>query len=114
MKGPRVREADVQRAILDYLELRHIFHYRNNSGAFVMPETATHARRFFRAGVVGAPDIVCVVNGKYVGIEVKGTGGVQSDHQKQFQEELEAAGGRYILARSLDEVVQQLSVTSPP
>jgi hypothetical protein len=35
---------------LDYL-------YRNNSGAFVFPGTATHKRRFFKAGAVGAPDI---------------------------------------------------------
>jgi len=26
-------ESDVQRQILDYLVLKHIFHYRNNSGA---------------------------------------------------------------------------------
>jgi predicted SprT family Zn-dependent metalloprotease len=47
---------------------------------------------------------VCVVNGQYVGIEVKAAKGKQSDHQKEFQRQLEAAGGRYILAYSLDDV----------
>lgn len=78
-------------------------HYRNNSGGF--RDTNRH---FYRFGAIGSPDIVCVINGQSVGIEVKGPGGKQSDHQKQFQERLEAAGGRYILARSLDEVIADL------
>lgn len=81
-----------------------MFFYRNNSGAFVFPETATHERRFFKAGVVGAPDIVYVEKGQYVGIEVKAPKGKQSDNQKEFQRQLEAAGGRYILAYSVDDV----------
>jgi hypothetical protein len=100
-----VKEADVQAAILEWLAWKHIFHYRNNSGAFVFPETATHKRRFFKAGVVGAPDIVCVVKGQYVGIECKAPNGKQSHNQKEFQRQLEAAGGRYILAYSLDDVM---------
>jgi hypothetical protein len=103
-----MKESDVQRAILDYLALRRIFHYRNNSGAFAIPASATHQRRFFRAGVVGAPDIVCVIDGQYVGIEVKAPKGRQSEHQKEFQRQLESAGGRYILAHSMDDVVAQI------
>ena len=51
-----------------------------------------------------SPDIVCVLNGQYVGIEVKGPKGKQSDDQKEFQRHLEAAGGRYILTYSVDDV----------
>jgi len=72
-----------------------------------MPETATHSRRFFRAGVVGAPDIVCVVKGQFVGIEVKAPKGRQNDNQKEFQRQLEAAGGLYILAYSLEDVLSR-------
>jgi hypothetical protein len=60
---------------------------------------------FVRFGAVGAPDIICVINGQYVGIEVKAPKGKQSEHQKAFQQALEAAGGRYVLAYSLEEVV---------
>ena len=76
----------------------------------MLPETATHARRYFRARVSGAPDIICVIKGWYVGVEVKVPKGKQSDHQKAFQEALEVAGGRYILAYSLEDVITQLSV----
>jgi hypothetical protein len=100
-----MKESDVQRQILDYLALKRIFHYRQNSGAFAIPETASRARRFFRAGTLGAPDIICVIRGQYVGIEVKAPKGKMSEHQKAFQQALEAAGGRYVLAYSLEDVV---------
>ncbi len=49
-----------------------------------------------------------MINGQYVGIEVKAPKGKQSDHQKEFQRQLEAAGGKDVLAYSLDEVINQL------
>lgn len=99
-------ESDVQRAILDYLTLKHVFHYRNNSGMMVSEYKGR--KRFTRFGAVGSPDIVCVVKGQYVGIEVKALKGRQTENQKEFQRQLEAAGGRYILAFSLDDITSAL------
>ncbi len=50
----------------------------------------------------GKPDLVFVEKGQYVGIEFEAPKGKQGDNQKDFQERLEAAGGRYILAYSVD------------
>lgn len=97
-------EKDIQAAIIQYLEIKRIFHYRNNTGAFVRPDT----KSFYRFGVPGAPDVICVINGKFIGIEVKRPGGKQSAHQQGFQASLEQAGGIYILAYSLDDVIQAL------
>lgn len=94
-----MKESDIQRQILDYLALKRIFHYRNNSGAFVDSN-----KHFYRFGALGSPDIICVINGQFVGIEVKAPKGKVSDHQKEFQKKLEAAGGKYILAHSLEDV----------
>src|SRR5438876_1170141 len=47
-----MKESDIQRQILDYLALRRIFHYRNNSGAFVDSK-----KHFYRFGALGSPDI---------------------------------------------------------
>jgi 5-methylcytosine-specific restriction endonuclease McrA len=63
---------------------------------------------FYRFGAPGSPDIICVVDGRYVGIEVKALKGRQSDHQKEFQKNLEAAG-KYILAFDLDDVIKEES-----
>jgi hypothetical protein len=95
-----MKESDLQKQILDYLDLKRIFHYRNNSGAFVDSQ-----KHFYRFGVLGSPNIICVIAGQHLGIEVKAPKGKQSDHQKEFQKNLGAAGGRYILARSLDDVI---------
>lgn len=94
-----MKEAEIQKQILDYLALKRIFHYRQNSGAFMRDD------HFYRMGATGAPDIVCVIAGQYVGIEVKAPKGKQSDHQKEFQKKLEAAGGKYVLAYSLEDVL---------
>ena len=98
------RESHIQKAIVEYLEYRDIFHYRNNSGAFKREDG-----HFYRFGAKGSPDIVCVIDGKFVGIEVKRYGGKQSDYQKDFQSNLEAAGGRYLLAYSVEDVHNALT-----
>lgn len=98
-----MKESDIQRQILDYLALKGIFHYRNNSGAFDNGHGG-----FYRFGAKGSPDIICVIGGRYVGIEVKAPRGRQSDHQKEFQAKLEAAGGKYVLAYSLEDVMNYL------
>lgn len=95
------KESEVQKAILQYLQVKNIFHYRNNSGAFQAKNG-----NFVRFGAVGSPDIICVIKGQYVGIEVKKPKGIQSEYQKIFQENLEKAGGRYILAFSIDDVMK--------
>lgn len=99
-----MKESDVQRAILDYLRLKRIFCYKNSTVGIYKRATGT----YIPSQALGSPDIVCVINGQYVGIEVKAPGGRQSEHQKEFQRQLEAAGGRYILAYSLDEVLERL------
>jgi hypothetical protein len=50
-----------------------------------------------------------VIKGQYVGIEVKAPKGRQSEHQREFQRKLEAAGGKYVLAYSIDEVERALN-----
>lgn len=95
-------EKDIQNQITDYLKIKNIFHYRNNTGSF------NRDNHFYRFGAVGSPDIICVIKGQFVGIEVKKKGNYQSVSQKQFQTSLEKAGGKYILAYSLEDVINNL------
>lgn len=101
-----MKENDLQRLILDYLVAKRIFHYRNNSGAMVSEYKGK--KRFMRFGASGSPDIICVINGQYVGIECKGEKGKQGDSQKLFQANLESAGGKYILAWCLEDLIKLL------
>jgi len=95
-------EKSTQKAILDYLGYKKIFHYRNNTGSFT-----TGDNNFYRFGTPGSPDIICVVNGQYIGIEVKDVKGKLNDNQIRFKEDLEKAGGKYITARSVDDVINE-------
>lgn len=96
------KENAVQKAILDYLALKQVFHWRQNNGA-----TYDAKLGFYRThtGMRGVPDIICVVNGQFVGIEVKTKTGKQSPDQVLFQKRLQLAGGKYVLARSVDDVI---------
>lgn len=108
MKKQKLRdpsEKEIQQAILTLLAYKKIFHYRNNSGAF-----KTQTGHFYRFGTKGSPDIICVVGGRYVGIEVKNARGRQNEAQVAFQEALEQAGGKYILARSPEDIIKQLNL----
>lgn len=105
MKAPS--EHDIQGQILSWLKLKRLFHYRQNSGAHAA--TYNGKKRFFRYGTPGTPDIVCIIKGQYIGIEVKGKYGQQSQNQVCFQQELERAGGHYILARSLDDAIARIN-----
>lgn len=99
------KEKDIQNAIVEWLEWKKIFHYRNNTGAFVRPGTSS----FYRFGVPGAPDIVCVISGLFVGIEVKRPGGRLSPLQEDFGKRLTKAGGIYIVATSIEDVEQGIA-----
>lgn len=55
-------------------------------------------------GVTGSPDIIACVNGKFLAIEGKTYRGKQSGWQQMRQKEIEDAGGKYIIARSVTDV----------
>lgn len=101
MKTIPVKEKDIQATIIEYLKLKGIFHYRNNTGAFI-----DQNKHLYRFGAIGSPDIVVVKDGLYIGIEVKTPHGTQSETQIKFQKELERAGGQYVLARSVDDIIK--------
>ena len=62
------------------------------------------AVRLKKQGVTpGASDILCVVPNKkysFLCLETKTETGTQSDEQKEFQKQVEAAGGLYLIYRS--------------
>jgi hypothetical protein len=118
MRAPKILERDIQRQILDYLKLHRIFHWRQNVGS--MAGKYKGKDWFVRFGYKGMPDIFVVQNGecglygcvhgytRIFGIEVKGSKGEQSQAQREFEVEFTRAGGRYILAHSLEDFVKGL------
>jgi len=98
-----MRESLIQKQCIEYLNLKRIFNYRQNTGAY-----KTERGGFVKYGTAGSPDIVAVIKGQYVGIEIKNEKGKQNANQKAFQKALEKAGGKYLLIRSLEELILQI------
>lgn len=100
-------EKEIQKAIIDYLAIRGLFFWRNNTGA--MMSEYKGRTRFMRFGSVGSPDIFVLKNGHVHGLEVKGPKGKQSPSQKEWGESFERNGGHYHIVRSIDDVMQIFS-----
>lgn len=97
-------ESEIQKNIMKVLEACGIFHWRNNSGA----------RGGVRYGCPGSPDIIAILpGGTFLGIEVKTPSGKQSSIQAAFQHLVEEAGGLYIIARSVNDVLSFLVSLEP-
>lgn len=86
-------ETALKSQIKDYLDLKGVFHFPVLQGL---------------GAVKGIPDRIVVKDGRFYGIEVKAPNGRMSPYQQTFKDRLEEAGGVYIEARSLEDVMKIL------
>lgn len=108
-----IPESSVQAAIRDWFILHGATVIRLNSGTMPTPDGE---RRFVanswhapgrQRETAGAPDLVVMYHTTAIAIEVKRAGGRQSQAQRDFQAAWETAGGWYLLASSLDDVMRE-------
>lgn len=98
-----MKETQIVKAILDYLKLKKIFHWRNNSGSFITKHKDGSAG-YYSFGQAGSPDIFAVIEGKIYGFEVKNEKNKQTENQTRWQNEFQNNGGIYAVVRSIDDV----------
>ena len=100
----KIKESDIQRSILDYLEILEkqgrCYCFRSGAGAMKLENG-----RYFKTGKKGCPDITCVANGKFIGLECKTPTGKLSEAQNEAKRAITKAGGIYNVVTSIDEVV---------
>ena len=100
----RAREAEVLAAVLKYLKSRGIFHWRQNTGGAVF-----QGRRVSFA-MPGMADVIGILpGGFFLAIECKrpgrdATSPRRKARQAKFAERVQAAGGVYLRATSVDDV----------
>ena len=101
----RMKETEIQRAIIDGLRWRGILAFRCQP-APVPIRNGRSIVGFRKADQfnIGMPDIVCVIEGRFIGIEVKSETGRQSAEQIEWQAKIKKAGGTYVLAHSWEDV----------
>lgn len=106
MRSKGRSEAEVLAGVMAYLSLRRdVMFWRANTAALDV------AGRFLKFGKKGQADvIVCQAPaGKMIGIECKREiGGTLSADQKRWGEQLQAFGGKYVVARCTADVEKSL------
>ena len=104
-----MKESVIQKGIMDYLALyaktNPIYFFRAGAGA-----VKTMQGRYFKTGKSGLSDIVAVVKGKFIGLEVKTKTGKQTQSQKKAEREIKEAGGEYHIVRSIADVKEILPI----
>jgi len=115
----KIKESDIQRVILDYLQVQEnmgkLMFQRSNS-----LNVATKDRHYIKTGKKGSPDILvwvreifcppdyCVEYAKTIALEVKSETGELSDTQKIWRDKFEKLGGEYHVVRNLEDVIKIL------
>ena len=89
-------EAQITKAIRSLLNNMGIFHYKHWQGGM--------------QGMKGISDIIGIYQGKFLAIEVKTLRGRLSDHQLRFIDNIKKEGGIAFVARSVDDVIDNLGV----
>jgi hypothetical protein len=108
-------EQGIQRAILEYLNWKHIYCWKSSNGSFhhsyFRKGDKTWQQSFVKSGLPGSSDILGVLpGGRFLAIEVKSPTGRVSPHQQQFIDTINAAGGLAFVARSIEEVQKNIPV----
>lgn len=109
VRGQGVRkpkEGDTVKAILQFLHAHRIPAWRMNTGAMKI------GGRFLRFGAVGMADIIAIAPGigMFTAIEVKQNTGRVTPAQQAFLNQVNAAGGKAFVARSVADVQRELGL----
>lgn len=105
----KISEKEIQHLILQYLQLRKIFCWRNNTGAFGAEYNGK--KRFIRTGLVGSGDIIGLTpSGRFFSIEVKVPGRPPTFEQIQFMNAVKHNNGIAFVATCLEDVQKGLDI----
>lgn len=108
-KKKPLKEKDIQKAILAWLEANNLCHWRQNAGVLPIKNPVTQKiTRVVRLGAEGIPDIIVVLppRGHMVGLEVKTQTGKLRPKQKEFHAKLSDVGATPCVVRSLEEAAK--------
>ncbi len=94
LKDRPISEAEITKSIREYLKFKEIWHYKQWQGL---------------GSLHGISDIIGILNGRYLAIEVKRAGKIPSDKQQAFLNRVNAEGGIGIIAHSAEDLIYQLT-----
>jgi Holliday junction resolvase len=92
----KIKERDIQNQIKDYLKWQGWYVVK------IHQSLGSHR---------GIADLYALKDGRHVWIEVKTPTGKQSEDQVRFQADVEAHGGRYLVAWSVEDIINLNNIT---
>jgi Holliday junction resolvase len=92
----KIKERDIQNQIKDYLKWQGWYVVK------IHQSLGSHR---------GIADLYALKGGRHVWIEVKTPTGKQSEDQVRFQADVEAHGGRYLVAWSVEDIINLNNIT---
>ena len=104
-----MREKEIENLILEYLKLRNIFAWKNNTMGVYDKNRGTYRKNMNKYAINGVADILGVLpDGKFLAIEVKTPKGKVSPAQQNFLDRVNKENGLAFVARGLEEVVTKI------
>lgn len=97
-------EHEIEMAIGHLLRIKGIFFWKNPSAGYFDSKQKRFRRHVNPYALNGAPDLICIYRGLFIGLEVKSGKGKMSASQVEFERRVRAAGGHYYLVRSVSDV----------
>lgn len=102
----KLKESQIQKQILDYLLYKKYLVWKNNNVGIFKKATG----QYIPSPSLGVSDIIgCTKEGKLLCIEVKRNNGKLTENQKNFLEAVNKHGGIGFVARSVENVMEQLN-----
>ena len=98
---------ELTRCVIAWLRLNGHFGARVNTTGTYSQKLGKYIRSGSRKGMA---DITAVINGKHVSIEIKTGRDRIRPAQLKIKDEVEAAGGAYIIASSFDNFLEQINL----
>lgn len=92
--------------IWDMYHVRGGLAYRINNGAVYDRKKGVYRKGVQRRGI---PDVIGIIDGRFIGIEVKIGKDRQSADQKEIEREINDAGGVYFIAKSYDDYLNKIA-----
>lgn len=106
-------EKRIQNEILGFLKFAGVFAWQNDSVGIYDPKIQRFRKNKSRFHLKGVSDILGVIGGRFLAIEVKTEAGRLTPEQRAFLVNINTEGGIAFVARSLEQCIQQLSAHFP-
>lgn len=106
-------EKQIENRIINFLRIIGIFCWKNQSVGIFDPKKKVFRRSNNINHLRGVSDILGIVNGRFLAVEVKSEKGRLTIEQKAFLQNIRAQGGIAFEARSLSDVARHLKDEFP-